>query len=420
MNTLLAFLAIFSVIVFVHEWGHLYFAKKVGIMCHEFAIGMGPKLFSFERNDTVYTIRLLPIGGYVRMAGEEPEESRVRPGHEVGLVFDRNQQVTEIIVNNKDKHPEAHVVQIEQIDLVHELFIEARDEETDEMIRYAVSDRALVVEDEVAERIAPWSKQFHSKSIPKRAMAIFAGPLMNFVLAFVILLGLALYQGVRLSPEVVVSDSPDSKTAIQAGLETGDVITAVEGAPVSSWKEMTAEIERYPGEEVTIEFERAGELKQTTATLGKREIAPGKYQGVLGVHGISEFSVLGSIEKAVNDIYRTATSIFNTLGLIFTGQFSLDYVAGPVGIYNFTGQAVTQGWITVVFFTAMLSVNIGIINLLPIPAMDGGRLVFLGLEAIRRKPIPREKEATIGFVSFALLMLLIIVVTWNDIHKLFS
>ncbi|WP_078391472.1 RIP metalloprotease RseP [Shouchella patagoniensis] len=419
MNTLLAFIAIFSVLVFVHEWGHLYFAKKAGILCYEFAIGMGPKLFAFERNDTIYTVRLLPIGGYVRMAGEEPEQTTIRPGYEIGLVFDDKQMVTEIIINNKSKHPEAHVVQVERIDLIHELFIETVDEESGETIRYNVHEKAMIVQDEVAQINAPWHRQFGSKSLPKRAMAIFAGPMMNFILAFVILLALSLYQGVRLTSEIVIPEN-ETSPAQEAGLETGDVITSIEGTPVSTWNEMTAEVQKYPNQEIALSFERNGEEMQTNASLEQREVMPDEFEGVLGVQGIFEFSFLGSLQHSAQQFVTLATSIFDTLSLIFTGQFSLDYISGPVGIYDITDQAVSLGLLTVINFAALLSINLGVINLFPIPALDGGRLMFLAYEGIRGKPVSPEKEGAIQFVGFALVMLLMIIVTWNDISKLFS
>src|SRR5690625_4109711 len=113
MNTLLAVIVIFGLLVFIHEWGHLYFAKRAGILCREFAIGFGPKIYSFTKNETVYTIRLLPLGGFVRMAGEDPEMIEIRPGYEIGLVFNEKRKVSELIINNKSKHPEAYVVHVE-------------------------------------------------------------------------------------------------------------------------------------------------------------------------------------------------------------------------------------------------------------------------------------------------------------------
>ena len=123
MTTVIAFIIIFGALVFFHELGHLYFAKKAGILCREFAIGFGPKVFSFMKNETVYTIRLLPIGGFVRMAGEDPEMVEIKPGYRVGLVLNKDEKVQKIILNNKDKFPNAIVMEVEKADIEHKLFI---------------------------------------------------------------------------------------------------------------------------------------------------------------------------------------------------------------------------------------------------------------------------------------------------------
>ncbi len=417
MNTLLAFIAIFSVLVFVHEWGHLYFAKRAGILCYEFAIGMGPKLFAFERNDTIYTVRLLPIGGYVRMAGEEPEQTTIRPGYEIGLVFDNQQKVTEIIINNKSKHPEAHVVQVEKIDLIHELFIETIDDETGETVRYEVHEKAMLVQDEVAQINAPWHRQFGSKSLPKRAMAIFAGPLMNFILAFIILIGLFWgfgYNTNQISPV-------EGSVAAESGLMEGDTIVAVNGEQADEWQHLVNLISERPNEEITVIYERDGEQQSVTMTTDTDYVEEiDTERGVIGIAPMRANDFLGAVSNAGSEFVMMATSIFDTLALIFTGEFSLDYISGPVGIYNFTDAAVAAGLYNVLWFAALLSVNLGVINLFPIPALDGGRLMFLGYEAIRGKPVSPEKEGAIQFVGFALVMLLMIIVTWNDISKLFS
>ncbi|MFS0786996.1 RIP metalloprotease RseP [Shouchella sp. 1P09AA] len=417
MNTLLAFIAIFSVLVFVHEWGHLFFAKRAGILCYEFAIGMGPKLFAFEKNDTIYTVRLLPIGGYVRMAGEEPEQTVIRPGYEVGLVFDNDQKVTEIIINNKSKHPEAHVVQVERIDLVHELFIETMDEESGELVRFEVHEKAMIVQDEMAQMNAPWHRQFGSKSLPARAMAIFAGPLMNFILAYVLLLGLFSIAGFSTNQIDPVEGSP----AEQAGLQQGDLIVAVDGVETERWQQMQEAIGERPNQDVVITFERDGAEQDVTLTTSSNYVSEiDEELGVIGVAPLRESGFVPAIGEAATTFVDFATSIFQTLGLILTGEFSLDYISGPVGIYNITDSAVAAGTYQVFFFAALLSVNLGVINLFPIPALDGGRLMFLAYEGIRGKPVSPEKEGAIQFVGFALVMLLMIVVTWNDISKLFS
>src|SRR5690625_4891751 len=139
----------FGLLVSVHEWGHLIFAKRAGMLAREFAIGFGPKIFSFTRNETLYTIRLLPIGGYVRVAGDDPEIIELKPGHHIGLQFNEQGKVNEIIVNNKDKHPDAHLIEVESVDLDHLLFIDGYnicDEEN--LHRFHVDQKAFIIMDE--------------------------------------------------------------------------------------------------------------------------------------------------------------------------------------------------------------------------------------------------------------------------------
>ncbi|WP_368504082.1 RIP metalloprotease RseP [Alkalihalophilus sp. As8PL] len=416
MNTLVSFIIVFGLLVFIHEWGHLYFAKRAGILCREFAIGFGPKLFSFKRNETVYTIRMLPLGGFVRMAGEDPEMVEIKPGYEIGLVFNQKQEVTQIIINNKSKHPEAKVVQVEKIDLEHELYIQAYDDK--ELMRYKVNDKAVMVKDELPTQIAPWNRQFGSKTVGQRALAIFAGPMMNFVLAFVLLAALALMQGIPVD-RAEIGEIMEDGAAENAGLQEGDQVTSIENTPVDTWEEMTSIIQQNPNEEITFSVVRNGAPESIAVTPAERVGQMGDAEGFIGVTQPREFSVLGSLAFGVTQTYLFMTMIFEVLGLLITGQFSLDYVAGPVGIYNYTGEAAALGIFVLMQWAAALSVNLGIINLLPIPAMDGGRLVFIGLEGLRGKPIDPQKEGMVHLVGFALLFLLVIFVTWNDINRLF-
>ncbi|ERN53281.1 MULTISPECIES: RIP metalloprotease RseP [Alkalihalophilus] len=416
MNTLISFIVVFGLLVFIHEWGHLYFAKRAGILCREFAIGFGPKLFSFKRNETVYTIRMLPLGGFVRMAGEDPEMIDIKPGYEIGLVFNGRQEVSQIIINNKSKHPEAKVVQVEKIDLEHELFVQAYDD--DELVRYKVNEKAVLVQDEQPTQIAPWNRQFGSKSVGQRALAIFAGPMMNFVLAFVLLAALALMQGIPVD-RAEVGEIMEGGAAEEAGLVEGDQVTSIENTPVDTWEEMTTIIQQNPNESITFTVVRNGQTESIAVTPNERVGQMGDAEGFIGVTQPREFSVIGSLTFGVTQTYLFMTMIFEVLGLLVTGQFSLDYVAGPVGIYNYTGEAAALGIFVLMQWAAALSVNLGIINLLPIPAMDGGRLVFIGLEGLRGKPIDPQKEGMVHLVGFALLFLLVIFVTWNDINRLF-
>ncbi|RNA69557.1 RIP metalloprotease RseP [Alteribacter keqinensis] len=418
MNTFIAIVIIFGLLVFIHEWGHLIFAKRAGILCREFAIGFGPKIFSFKKNETTYTIRLLPLGGFVRMAGEDPEMIQIKPGYEIGLKFDEQDRVTDIVVNNKSKHPDCKVIQVEKIDLEHKLFVQGYVADEEGLVTYPVHEKANFIHDEEATQIAPYDRQFPSKTIPQRAMAIFAGPMMNFALAAVILTAYALIAGLPVD-EALVGDVTDDGVAIEAGLEQGDRILSIDGENVSTWEEMTTIIQGSANESLLFQVERGSETFQVEMVPDERIGPEEQVQGVVGIYPPTEFNVFGSILFGFTTTYEYTVLIVEALGMLVTGQFSLDHLAGPVGIYSYTGEVAAMGILVLMQWAAILSVNLGIINLLPLPALDGGRLMFIGLEAVRGKPIDPQKEGMVHFIGFALLMLLMLVVTWNDINKFF-
>ena len=244
IQTLLAFIIIFGALVFFHELGHLFFAKRAGILCREFAIGFGPKVFSYKKNETQYTIRLLPLGGYVRMAGEDAENVEIKPGFRVGLVLDESENVTKIILNNKDKYSNIRLVEVETIDLENKLFLTGYEEgEEDSLKSFSIHHEAVIVENGVENQIAPYDRQFQSKSLGHRAMTIFAGPMMNFVLAFFIFLIIGLFQGVEVN-EARLGQLTDDGPAIASGLQTGDQIETVAGAEVSNWLDVQENIRK--------------------------------------------------------------------------------------------------------------------------------------------------------------------------------
>ncbi|MDG5788154.1 RIP metalloprotease RseP [Evansella sp. AB-P1] len=418
MNTFISIIIIFGLLVFIHELGHLVFAKRAGILCREFAIGFGPKIFSFKKAETVYTIRLLPLGGFVRMAGEDPEMIQIKPGYEVGLLFNEKGAVNKIIINNKSKHPECKIIQVEKIDLEKELFVTGYISDEEGLVTYAIDEKAEYVHDELATQIAPYDRQFGSKTIPQRAMALFAGPMMNFILAIVILTFYAWIAGTPVN-EALVGDVTDDGVAIEAGLEGGDRIISIDGQNVSTWDEMTAIIQSNPNEPLVFEIERGSTHFDVTLTPQERVSPDEQVEGVVGIFPETEKSVVGAVLFGFTQTYEFTVLIFEALGMLVTGQFTLDHLAGPVGIYSYTDEVAAMGFLVLMQWTAILSVNLGIINLLPLPALDGGRLMFIGLEALRGKPIDPQKEGLVHFIGFALLMLLMLVVTWNDINKFF-
>jgi regulator of sigma E protease len=420
LTTVIAFIVIFGALVFFHELGHLIFAKRAGILCREFAIGFGPKVFSFMKNETVYTIRLLPIGGFVRMAGEDPEMVEIKPGYRIGLVLNKEEKVNKIVLNNKDKFPNAIVMEVEYADIEHSLIVKGYLEgDEEEVIRtYNILPNAVLVEDGVETQIAPYNRQFASKTLGQRTMAIFAGPMMNFVLAFFIFMIIALLQGIP-SNDPMLGKLTEDGAALSAGLKEGDIVQAVEGVEISSWSDVVEVIRKNPENELTFSIERDGNDLEIPVTPRVTKLEDGETIGIIGVYSPTEKSPLKAISYGATETYFWTTEIFAALGKLVTGQFSIDALSGPVGIYQSTDMVAQSGIYYLMRWAGMLSINLGIMNLLPIPALDGGRLLFFAVEAIRGKPIDRQKEGLIHFLGFALLMLLMLVVTWNDIQRFF-
>ena len=419
MYTVIAFIIIFGALVFFHELGHFVLAKRAGILCREFAIGMGPKVLSLKRGETVYTIRLLPIGGYVRMAGEDPEMVEIKAGHRIGIILNNNEEVTKIIINNKDKYPDARIINVEEADLEHQLFIKGyvEDDLEDKLYQFPIKKDAVIVENGTETLIAPYDRQFASKTLLQRTLAIFAGPAMNFVLAFVLFVILALLQGMP-TDEAKLGELTEDGAAMSAGLQEGDKVISIDGQSVSSWDEVVTIIQKSPGENLDFLIERNGEELTVDVTPKETEVE-GKTIGLVGVYSPMEKSPLKSLQFGVKRTYTWTKTIIGAVGKLVTGQFSIDALGGPVAIYQSTDTVAQSGVYSLVNWAAVLSINLGIMNLLPLPALDGGRLLFFAIEAVRGKPIDRQKEGMVHFIGFALLMLLMIVVTWNDIQRFF-
>ncbi|MDU0071272.1 MULTISPECIES: RIP metalloprotease RseP [Bacillus] len=418
VNTVIAFILIFGTLVFFHELGHLILAQRAGILCREFAIGFGPKIFSFKKNETVYTIRLFPIGGFVRMAGEDPEMVEVKPGYTVGLLFNKENKVEKIILNQKEKYPDALVIEVEEADLEHQMRISGYEQgNEDQLVSFSVSETSFFIVDGEEVQVAPYNRQFHSKTVWQRIKAIAAGPIMNFILAYVILVMLGLMQGVP-SDEPVLGKLIDNGRAAEAGLKEGDRIQTINGEKMSSWTDIVNTVREHPEKELKVVLTR--DNVKMTKYVTPESVKSGKETvGRFGAYNPVQKGMLTSISYGATETVAVAQNIVTSLSKIVTGQFSIDMLAGPVGIYDMTEQVAKTGIINLLKLAAFLSINLGIVNLLPIPALDGGRLLFLLIEAVRGKPINREKEAFVVFIGVAFLMLLMLVVTWNDIQRLF-
>jgi len=347
--SIILFLIIFLVVVIAHEFGHFIVAKKNGIRVVEFFIGMGPSLFSFQKGETKYSLKLFPVGGACMFEGEDGLE--------------------------KEKG--------------------------------GISERA-----------------FPNAPVWARVATIFAGPLFNFLVAFVMAVILVSVCGIT-TPEVL-SVSEDGR-ALQAGMQVGDVITKINGKSVHLGGEVTLISQlNTKGETLTITYERNGQ--EGTAVINPSyDEATGRYYMGVGIGGYLKCNVPQTFKYAFYTMKFYVESTFKSLGMLVTGQLSKDDVSGPVGLVKVVDEvydsAKVYGAIDVLLnmmeIALLLSVNLGIMNLLPFPALDGGRLGFLLVEAFRGKPIPPEKEGMVHLAGMMALMVLMVLVFFNDITKFF-
>lgn len=334
--TIIAAILLFGIIVFIHELGHFLLAKKAGIRIHEFAVGMGPKLFSKQKGETLYSIRLLPLGGYCAMEGEDGESNDPR--------------------------------------------------------------------------------SFGQKSLLQRASVLFAGPFFNIVLTVILLIPVFLYMG---TPSTTLGQIIPNSPAQSVGLKVNDKIVSINGYEINSWEDVVNNLHSSEGKEVKISVDRDGELKVFDVTPKKNE--EGNY--VIGISYKAERSFFGSIARAFTATVDMAKQMIIFVGQLFTGTVPggiENSVTGPVGVISLVSQQASQGIFNLIYIGAVISLNLGILNLLPIPALDGGRLLMLGIEAVRGgKKLDPNKEAVINMAGFALLMGFMLFVTYKDIVRLF-
>ncbi len=380
-------------------------------MVREFAIGFGPKLFSIKRGETRYTLRLLPIGGFVRMAGEDPEIVEVQPGQTLAVRV-KDDLVTRLYLDRLDERSGVMRGEVKALDLEKDLYIKL--DVDGEIEKYNLHPQALIIARGRETQIAPLDRQFGHKPVRKRALAIFAGPVMNFLLAFVLFATFLLIQGVPLenSSKVFISKVLPDTPAEQSGLIDGDWVKSVNGESIGGdVDKFVAQINASAGKTMNWVVDRDGREVPLKVT-------PDAETGKIGIYPAGEMrspTALETLEFAGNSMVVMTKNIFDGFRKLIFGEFKLDDLGGPVKTTQVTLQIAREGIDQLTLWAAVLSLYLGIFNLLPIPALDGSRLLFLGLEAIRGRPIDPNRESMVHLVGFAMLMLLMIVVTYNDI-----
>lgn len=359
MVTLVLFLIIFSVVVIAHEFGHFLLAKANGIHVVEFAVGMGPTLLSFKKGGTKYSLKLFPIGGACMFEGED------------GLV---------------EK------------------------------------------EEGSGEAKEPGPGSFLKAKVWARIATVAAGPFFNFILAFFIAVIMVNMTGIIAIRDPVATQVLEDGAAAEAGLQDGDRILTLNGEKICLYQEISLYMQAsYKGGDVKVTYLRNGETAAATLTPRYDE-AYGTYMLGISNADFVEPHGIETLKYAWYEMRYSVKATYKSLGMIFRGKVSRQDVAGPVGIaVNVVGatyeQAKQYGWQTVLFsmlnIMLMLSVNLGILNLLPIPALDGGRLVFLLVEVVRGKPVPPEKEGLVHFIGLMFFMVLMVFILFNDLSNIF-
>lgn len=342
--TLIYFILILGVIILIHEFGHFIFAKKAGIYVYEFSIGMGPRIFKWTRknDETEYSIRLIPIGGFVQMAGEEIEDD-----------------------------PEV-----------------------------------------------PKDKKFSVKTFGQKFMTVIAGIMNNFLLAIFLFFLIALFNGAPQN-KAIVGEISEDYPAYTSGLKEGDRILKVNGKNAATYDTLALELQVNTGKNIKLEVDRNGQTETVNLKTKKvKENGEEVYRYGFTITDEVETGFFASLKYAFSKTFSLLHQMILVIGYLVTGNLNLNALAGPVGIFGIVGTAADAGIWSVLSLIALLSVNVGFINLLPLPAFDGGRLLFIIIEKIKGKPVDPRLENTIHAVGFFLLMALMLLITYNDIIRL--
>lgn len=334
MITIISSIIIFLLVILIHEFGHFIVAKRNGVSVLEFSIGMGPKLFQKESNGTLYSLRVLPVGGYCQLEGE--------------------------------------------------------DEEND-------SPNSL-----------------NNQSPLVRLKVILAGAIMNFILAFILLILLMSVSRVSTEISGVIKDSP----AYSSGIQTGDQIVSINGENVSDGEELLKSIKESQGD-LNIGVIRDSQSKNIKVTPRLENNIRKIGVNFQEEYNIKNFSIVKGFKKGLITFLNLTGMLYKFLGMLITGQLGLGGVSGPVGVVKEIGNAAKTGVANLIFLLAYININLGVFNLLPIPALDGGRAIFILIEMIFGKKISQEKEGYIHMVGLILLLALIAIVTIKDVIKLF-
>ena len=376
--TLLAAVFVFSAVIAIHEFGHFAVAKLCGVQVNEFSIGMGPVLLKKMHHGTQYSLRALPVGGFVALEGEESPESQQAEGEERSDLEERPLSQR----SGVDSSP----------------------------------DGGASKEEELSQ---PTGKPLNEAPVWQRALIMAAGACMNFLLGFVVMAILLAAQNEPITSRVIYAVE-DGALCGQTGLEAGDKVLAVNGRRCFVANDMLYELMRTEDYSASFTVLRDGkkvELPRVQFDTWQDE--DGETHMSLGftVYGIKKTPV-NVIKEAWNSVLYYGRIIFTSLMDLLRGRESINDLSGPVGIVTAIGQAASYGWQDLLELLALITVNVGIFNLLPFPALDGGKVVFLLIEGVTGHAVPEKIQSGLTLAAFALLFALMIFATYNDIVRL--
>ena len=360
------------------------------------------------------------------MASKDMEINPLNAGMRVQVKLNNRDEITHVLLDDKHNFQFAEELEVIDSDISEEMYIRAYRLTDNQEVTYYFSEETYFVEDAELERIAPLSGRFESKSVWQRFLTLFAGPLFNFLLAFVLFTILFYIQG-KASDEPIVGQVVEDTPAEEINLESGDRILEIDGQKVESWSHMTSLIQQGQGEsqELLIDSDGQQRTENLEPVIESTELPDGTVNErlIIGVGAYFENGIIAPIWWGIQETVSSMSLIFELvvrmIGTIFAGTFSFDMLNGPVGIYKVTETVAAQGILVLMRFTALLSVNLGIMNLLPIPALDGGRILFVLYEGIFRRPLNRKVELNIQLIGVLFVLIIMVLVTWNDIKTFF-
>ena len=376
--TLLAAVFVFSAVIAIHEFGHFAVAKLCGVQVNEFSIGMGPVLLKKMHHGTQYSLRALPVGGFVALEGEESPESQQAEGEERSDLEERPLSQR----SGADSSPDGGALNGEELS-------------------------------------QPTGKPLNEAPVWQRALIMAAGACMNFLLGFVVMAIVLAAQNEPITSRVIYAVE-DGALCGQTGLEAGDKVLAVNGRRCFVANDMLYELMRTEDYSASFTVLRDGkkvELPRVQFDTWQDE--DGETHMSLGftVYGIKKTPV-NVIKEAWNSVLYYGRIIFTSLMDLLRGRESINDLSGPVGIVTAIGQAASYGWQDLLELLALITVNVGIFNLLPFPALDGGKVVFLFIEGVTGHAVPEKIQSGLTLAAFALLFALMIFATYNDIVRL--